>query len=338
MVAKGYQVSVYASSSHPYREVSFEGVQLIHCYDPENRIGTPGQFIYDLNCIRDARKRNFDIILQLGYTSSTIWSWLFPKHSIIVTNMDGLEWKRSKYNKPTQAFLRFAERWGVKYSDYLIADSKAIQSYLQQKHKAKSAFIPYGAIPFHPSNNDNNALKHYNVEPFQYDLLIARFEPENNLAVIIESYFKNPHSHLLVIGNHNNSFGKKLQERFSFPNIHFLGALYDLNTLNILRYFSRLYLHGHSVGGTNPSLLEAMACKALVVAHDNIFNRSVLGEDAFYFSNVCNLQKLIASNPDKRDHEQWLANNLKKIKEHYNWEKITNDLESLLLRWVQQKP
>src|SRR5690606_24134550 len=157
-----------------------------------------------------------------------------------------------------------AERWGVKYSDYLIADSKAIQSYLHQKHRTKSAFIPYGAIPFHPSNNDNNVLTDYNVEPFQYDLLIARFEPENNISLILESYSQSLSQHLLVIGNYNNGFGKKMQQRFSSPNIHFLGALYDLRALNILRYFSRLYLHGHSVGGTNPSLLEAMACKALV--------------------------------------------------------------------------
>jgi glycosyltransferase involved in cell wall biosynthesis len=251
--------------------------------------------------------------------------------------MDGLEWKRSKYNKLTQAFLRFAEKWGVRYSDYLIADSKAIRDYLQQKHKAKSAFIPYGAVPYYPSDNDMSALINYNIEPFGYDLLIARFEPENNLALILECYSRSLTQHLLVIGNYNNSFGKQMRERFSSANIYFLGALYDLKTLNILRYFSRLYLHGHSVGGTNPSLLEAMACKALVVAHANVFNRSVLCKDAFYFSDVCNLQEVISSNPDKRDYEQWLLNNLKKIEEDYNWEKITDQLESLFLKWVKQQ-
>jgi glycosyltransferase involved in cell wall biosynthesis len=168
-------------------------------------------------------------------------------------------------------------------------------------------------------------------------VLIARFEPENNLALILETYSQSLGQHLLVIGNYNNSFGKKMRQRFLSANIHFLGALYKMETLNILRYFSRLYLHGHSVGGTNPSLLEAMACKALIVAHDNIFNRSVLGDDAFYFSNICNLQKLITSNTDKRDHKQWLINNLKKIEEDYNWERITDDLESLFIQWAQQR-
>ena len=111
--------------------------------DPSNIIGTASQFIYDLNCIIDSRKRNYDLILQLGYTSSSIWNGLLPKGTIIVTNMDRLEWKRSKYSKLFRIFYYSLEKLAVKYSDYLISDSIAIQSYLKQKYSIDSKYIPY---------------------------------------------------------------------------------------------------------------------------------------------------------------------------------------------------
>src|SRR5690606_39008995 len=111
MVNQGHEVFVYNSHTHPFQESVFNGVNIIHKKDPENRIGTAGQFLYDLNCILDARKKNYDIILQLGYTSSSVWGRILPKEAIIVTNMDGLEWKRSKYNKYVRKFLKTAEKW-----------------------------------------------------------------------------------------------------------------------------------------------------------------------------------------------------------------------------------
>ena len=129
LAEKGHEVYVYNSHTHPYQEKEFKGVKLIHCHDPENKIGTIGQFIYDLNCILDARKKNFDIILQLGYTSSSVWFKLHPKNAVVITNMDGLEWKRTKYSKPVQQALKWAEKLAVKNSDFLIADSLGIQNY-----------------------------------------------------------------------------------------------------------------------------------------------------------------------------------------------------------------
>ena len=104
-VKKGHEVYVYNSHNHPYQDSEWNGVKIIHCKDPEYIIGTVGQFIYDLNCILDSRKRDFDVILQLGYTSSSIWSWLLPKKPKIVTNMDGLEWRRSKYSASSEVFI-----------------------------------------------------------------------------------------------------------------------------------------------------------------------------------------------------------------------------------------
>ncbi|HJU45869.1 MAG TPA: DUF1972 domain-containing protein, partial [Chitinophagaceae bacterium] len=131
LVQKGHEVFVYNSHNHPNQQRVWNGVNIIHCYDPEYLLGTAGQFIYDLNCILDARKRAFDILLFLGYTSSSIWGILYPGKAKIVYNMDGLEWTRTKYSKPVQRFLRYAEKLAVKYSHYFVADSTYIQDYLR---------------------------------------------------------------------------------------------------------------------------------------------------------------------------------------------------------------
>ncbi len=338
--AKGHEVTVYCSSTHPYKQEHYKGITLVHCYDPEQKIGTAGQFIYDLCCILDSRKRNYDIILQLGYTSSTVWSRLFPKKkTIIATNMDGLEWKRSQYNKAVQFFLKHAEKWGVRHSHHLIADSRAIRQYLADTYKKPSVFVPYGADLFAPDESSASILTDLKLEPYQYDLLIARFEPENNLEMILKSYAENGEKKLLVIGRHEaNAFGKKLYQHYHHRhNIQFLGAVFDMQKLNYLRYYSRLYLHGHSVGGTNPSLLEAMAANALVAAHDNVFNRDVLGNEAFYFAGVTELNRLLAQDIYKENYKDRLAANRKKMEDCYNWELITQTLENLFYEWIGRK-
>ena len=143
LVEKGHEVFVYNSHDHPFQEKTFHGVNIIHQYDPEYKLGTFGQFIYDFNCIMDSRKRNFDIILQLGYTSNSVWFFLLPKRPIIITNMDGLEWKRTKYSKPVQQFLKFAERLAAVNSDFLVADSLGIQTFLKKQYKKESTYIAY---------------------------------------------------------------------------------------------------------------------------------------------------------------------------------------------------
>ena len=319
--AKGHDVYVYNSHSHPYQKDVFNGVNIIHCYDPENKIGTAGQFIYDLNCIRDARKRNFDIILQLGYTSSSIWFSFHPKKAIVITNMDGLEWKRTKYSKKVQKALQIAERLAVKKSDYLISDSLGIQKYLKEKYKKESTYIAYGAHNFDKPNPE--ILKQYDVQSENFNMIMARFEPENNIEMVLEGVSKSDlKSPILVIGNHNTKYGAYLKEKFSsYENIRFLGAVYNLEHLDNLRYYSNLYFHGHTVGGTNPSLLEAMASKALVIAHNNDFNKGVLQENAYYFSSAEEVKKILNS-IKKSDNLQFVQNNFDEIAKSFNWEKI----------------
>ncbi|HMO18652.1 MAG TPA: DUF1972 domain-containing protein [Oligoflexia bacterium] len=334
LVKLGHSVTVYNSHNHIFRESTYQGVNIVHCYDPEYFMGTAGQFIFDFNCILDSRKRRFDIILQLGYTSSSIWSFLFPKNSLLITNMDGLEWKRTKYSAPVKKFLRFAESLAARNSDFLVADSPAIKKYLNHKYRIESTYIPYGANIF--SNPDESRLEHYKLGKFGYDLLIARMEPENNIEIILDgvsqSHGKRP---CIVIGSTNNSFGKYLLEKYkNYSKIRFLGSVYDTADLNNLRYFSNIYFHGHSVGGTNPSLLEAMAANTLILAHKNEFNKAVLEDNAYYFENPNEVQDYVVSLVKDDKETGKIQNNLSRIEKFYNWEKIVCEYEGLFIKSI----
>lgn len=336
LVSKYHNVYVYNSHDHPYQKTSFKGVTIIHCYDPEFKIGTAGQFIYDFNCIMDARKRNFDVILQLGYTSNSIWHRLLPKKPLIITNMDGMEWKRSKYSNSVKRFLKYAEKLAVKSSDYLISDSLGIKTYIQDVYNKKSKFIAYGATVF--KNPNSEVLKSFNLKPHNYGLLIARLEPENNIESIIEGFHKSNANYDLIIFGTLNVYGQKLKKTFAKDQrIRFLGANYDQEALNNLRYYSRYYFHGHSVGGTNPSLLEAMASSALIIANQNIYNKSVLQNDAVYFEVHNDIVQIINNDSYFEIKETLVNNNLKKIKEHYNWLKINSSYESFILNRLKEK-
>ncbi len=332
LAQQGEDVYVYNSSLHPYQESKYKGVNIISCKDPEDKMGTAGQFLYDLNCILDARKRNFDVILQLGYTSSTIWWWLMPKKAKIITNMDGLEWKRSKYSKKVQRFLKYAEKLGAKHSDHLVADSIGIQTYLKNKYNKESTYIAYGADNF--TNPNIEVLSKYKVEKEKYSLLIARFEPENNLEMILDAVINSTvQEPFLVVGKHETEFGEYLKNKFKQnKNIIFTGGIYNLEELNNLRYFSRLYFHGHSVGGTNPSLLEAMASNCLICANNNEFNKGVLKNNAYYFSDTKEVKELYQKLV-KSENQNIIDNNTLAIEQEFSWKIINNQYYELLKKY-----
>ena len=336
LVKKECEVYVYNSSNHPYKKNSFKNVNIIHCEDYEKRIGTIGQFFYDLNCILDSRKRNYDIILQLGYTSSSIWSFLFPKKALIITNMDGLEWKRSKYHFFVKRFLKFAESLAVKHSDFLISDSKGIKAYIDNKYKKESKYIAYGSKIV--SEVDNAILKKYNIQEFEYNMLIARIEPENNIETILDGVvLSNDKRPFLVVGDYlNNKFGRKIKDKFKTSEaIIFLGSIYNSLELNTLKNSCELYFHGHSVGGTNPSLLEAMGAGNLIIAHNNLFNKAILEEDGYFFTTsqeVC----FHLLNRKRSLEESKIENNREKIKNEFNIEKINNNYLSFFYECIEK--
>lgn len=327
---KGHAVYVYNSTDHPYKKSDWKGINIIHCKDWESRIGTAGQFIYDYNCLKDARKRRFDILLQLGYTSNSLWYRLWPKDTINIVNMDGLEWKRSKYNWPTQRFLKKAEQWAALRGDILIADSLGIQDYLRKEYQKDSIYIAYGAEIF--QDPDPSVLSEWNLSPIEYFLVVARMEPENNAEMIIQGFLQSKRRHpLILVGSTHNSYGKYLTSKYKSSEVQFPGAIYTAKKINNLRYYSRLYFHGHSVGGTNPSLLEAMACSCTIAAHENAFNKAILTDNAFYFSRAENIRNIINLPVDNAIIHHRKEINLEKIKILYNWDRIVDEYEKVFL-------
>lgn len=331
LVKRGHSVTVYNSHNHPYKEDHWNGVEIRHCYDPEYLIGTAGQFIYDMNCLLDARKSKFDVVLLMGYTSSSVWGKLYPKNSTIITNMDGMEWKRSKYSRPVQQFLKYAEKLAVQYSQYYIADSLVIKSYLNDKYNINSAYIPYGADVYTDIEREQYDFKAALKE--DYFLLMARMEPENNIETILEGFNKSNSSRKFkVLGDTGNRFGRYITDKFNNDErIEFKGAIFDNPRIRALQNNSYLYFHGHSVGGTNPSLLEAMASEALIAAHNNPFNKSVLNTDAFYFSNAAEVRDLVENVQRKDQEKNMVKNNLHKIQYQFNWEGVIDQYEEFIV-------
>jgi len=331
LVKRGHSVTVYNSHNHPFTGDNWNGVEIRHCFDPEYLMGTAGQFVYDFNCITDARKQNFDVIFVMGYTSSSVWGKLYPQNSIIITNMDGLEWKRTKYSKPVQSFLRHAEKLAVKYSQFYIADSKVIQSYLHDKYTIDSKYIPYGADVY--TEFERQKSTDATISKEDYFLLMARMEPENNIEPILEGFNASTSQKTFkVLGDTNNRFGKYITHRFNNDErIQFKGSVFDNAQVRSLQNNSYLYFHGHSVGGTNPSLLEAMASEALIAAHNNPFNKSVLHSDAYYFSDANDVRELVENVQRKENERAMVTNNLHKIKYQFNWENIVDQYEEFMI-------
>jgi len=331
LVQAGHAVTVYNSHNHPYRNDEWKGVRIRHCYDPEYLLGSAGQFIYDLNCLMDARKEKYDVILQLGYTSSSVWGFLFPRESAVIYNLDGLEWKRTKYSLLARRFLLYAEKLAVRFSHFTIADSRIIQSYFRYKHGIGSEYIPYGAVA--PTGTDMQTLSEFGVSPDNYFLLIARMEPENNVEMILEGFcMSNSGKKFLVIGNTVNQYGRRLVHKFRHNDrIIFTGGIFDSGKLHDLKSASCLYFHGHSTGGTNPSLLEAMASRAMIAAHDNAFNREVLEQNALYFSSVSDIAGIIESFNRGPREETMIRNNFQVILRKYNWPMIIERYERFIV-------
>jgi len=337
LVKRGHSVTVYNSHNHPYTADTWNGVNIKHCYDPEFLIGTAGQFVYDMNCLMDARKQKFDVVLLMGYTSSSVWGKLYPKSSTIITNMDGLEWKRSKYSKSVQQFLKYAEKLAVKYSEFYISDSRVIKDYLENKYNINSEYIPYGADVY--TEQEREQLTTKNALKEDYFLLMARMEPENNIETILEGFNNsNSRKQFKVLGDTGNRFGKFIRARFkNDERIQFKGAIYDNAKVRSLQNNSYLYFHGHSVGGTNPSLLEAMASEALIAAHNNPFNKSVLSSDAYYFSNAHEVREIVETVQRNANERIMVKNNLYKIAFQFNWNKIVDEYESFILECYENK-
>lgn len=331
LVSKGHNVVVYCSSLQNTKVSNWQGVELVYRYDPENLLGSFGQFIYDLNCNIASRKYKHDVIFHMGYTSDSLWYWAWDKAAEHITNMDGLEWMRSKYSPKVRKFLKRAERWAAIHSKLLIADSTGIMDYIKENYSDNVKHIAYGVEI--PNDFKEDHLKEYEVIPNEYELLIARMVPENNIELAIEAKIRSGNEYPLVIFGNENRYAKELKFKYGENKlIRFHNANYDKDILNSLRYFSRYYIHGHSVGGTNPSLLEAMAAQCRIFAHHNVFNRGVLENGGEYFNSTNQLVELFRREPNNVITDNQIKQNISLLRYKYDWDIICNMYEDAALQ------
>lgn len=347
MAQRGHEVVVYSPKFHPYQESTYKGVRIKHIYSPETWMGSSvGSFFYDFASLRDAlKKEDFDIIYEAGYTSiipAYIWFNVKKrKRPIFTTNMDGLENKRSKFSPMVRRFLDWEEKMAVKYSHYLIADNMGIHDYYKEKYGKESKFLAYGA----DIHDDFKAeyLEEFGLKSEEYYILIARLEPENNIVMAIEGYLhskENGRRPLIVVDKTNTPHGKELVEKYGNErNVEFVGGIYDFKKLDSVRHFSKAYFHGHSVGGTNPSLLEAMAAGCFIFAHDNIFNRAVLKENAFYYPSADKVTECLnrIDTIAEGSKIQYTARNIEVIRNEYSWESLIDKHEKYFYWLLSQK-
>ncbi|HBX61882.1 DUF1972 domain-containing protein [Sphingobacterium multivorum] len=332
LAERGHDVTVYSPSFHPYKDKLYKGVKIKYIYSPEEWMGgSVGSFFYDFSCLKDALKNeNFDIIYEAGYTSVIpAYIWFDIKNlrsSVVVTNMDGLEYKRTKFNPLVQKFVFWEEKMAVRHSHHLIADNLGIYDYYKERYGKDSKFLAYGANVI--TEYDEHILDEFHLRKYNYYLVIARLEPENNIEMVIQGYIDAgiADKPLIIVGKTNTPHAKQLMKKYgNDKNIVFQGGIYDFHKLNSIRCFSSLYFHGHSVGGTNPSLLEAMASKAFIAANNNPFNQSVLKSNALYFDSAVDVTKLL-NNFDQYDQlkSEFIDNNLRVIANEYAWDKLVD--------------
>jgi len=224
--------------------------------------------------------------------------------------------------------LKWAEKLAIKHSNMVVADSKPIKEYLDNKYAIRANFIAYPAEIV--SRFSTGTLKQFKLEANNYYLLIARFQPDNNLEMAIQGVIdSDTDKPLVIVGDYNNKYGKYLKSKYKHKKILFLGKIYDKQVLDDLRHYSSLYFHGHSAGGTNPSLLEAMAASAVICAHNNEFSRSVLGEHAYYFNNSSEITSILDEHQSEVIKVSWVEANLEKLRNYYGIDSIINSYYKL---------
>ncbi|MBB6631951.1 beta 1-4 rhamnosyltransferase Cps2T [Clostridium algidicarnis] len=263
----------------------------------------------------------------------------------VYINPDGHEWKRSKWNVAIKRYWKLSEKLMIKHTDLAICDSKAIEKYIiedYKKFKPKTTYISYGADiePSFVETKDKRLIEwfnKYNIRHNEYYLVVGRFVPENNYETIIKEFVSsNTKKDLVIItNNEENAFYKLLIENTKFnqdKRVKFVGTLYDDAMLKSIRKLAYGYIHGHEVGGTNPSLLEALSSTKINMLFNVQFNKEVAEDGALYFSKNQGELKSIIEKVDAlhNDEIECLGNKAKKrIKDHYSWDYIVDTYEDL---------
>ena len=273
--------------------------------------------------IRHAIKNNTDCVLLCGSNGGFFLPFYHQYRSRFYLNIGGIEWARSKYNVVLQRIVRFLMRVAVKNSGHLVADNIGIKDYILEEYKRDdSVVIPYGGDQARKEEATPEIKVKYSFMNENYAVAIARIQPDNNTEMLLEA-FKNARMPLVYIGNWNVSeYGIEIRKKYSKEkNLILLDAIYEIHELNMIRSNCSLYVHGHSAGGTNPSLVEAMHLGVPIACFDNGFNNNTTFGKALYFSSAEDLQNKLGSiTPENLSNN---ANSMKSLAmEHYQWKTV----------------
>lgn len=333
LVERGWRVIVYCqdNGTGPLTEDEWQGVERVHIPVPHN--GPKGTIVFDWKAILHAA-RHRDLCLTLGYNTAVFCSLLRIKGIPNAINMDGIEWSRAKWGRVAKAWFWLNDWAGCWLGNYLIADHPCIQSHLETRtSSAKISMIPYGADRIGAA--DESVVIALGITPKNYISVIARPEPENSLLEIVKGFSARPRGvDLVILGNYQeaNSYHAAVMKAAS-SEVKFVGAIYDKTIVQALRFFSVAYVHGHQVGGTNPSLVEALGAGNPIIAHDNRFNRWVAGDGALYFTDADSISSLIEHLLGHGDALRELrVASIERFEANFTWNKILEQYETLLRR------
>ncbi|EKT4523083.1 DUF1972 domain-containing protein [Pseudomonas putida] len=339
LVSRGWEVTVYCQEEKGKGiwKSDWCGISRIHI--PVSRQGALGTIIFDWRATWHALSQQ-GLFLTLGYNTAIFNVMQRLKGQVNIINMDGIEWRREKWGGLAKTWFWVNERIGCWVGNHLIADHPDIKSHLATRvnHK-KITMIPYGGDEVRQA--EEKILSQFGVVAGEFSIVIARPEPENSFLEMIKAFSAKKRNHkLVVLGNfipETNSYHKQVIDAAS-DEVIFPGAIYDSEIVRSLRYFSRFYLHGHRVGGTNPSLVEALGAGCAVLAHENCFNKWVAGADARYFATEAECSALFDQILQDDDAVLLMKqSSIKRFTERFTWAQILREYEQLLLSWHSVK-
>jgi glycosyltransferase involved in cell wall biosynthesis len=316
-LSQKYEITVFCSSiTNPYKIHEYRGCNLK--YIPFKANGWQS-IPFDIISILRSYKC-FDKILILGVSGCILLPFLYQYKSKFILNFGGLEWKRSKWNYITRKFLKLSEYLAIKCSSQLIADNLGIQEYILCRYGRNSTLIEYGGdqVKVESLNEKDKLIYPFLNKPYAFS--VARIQPDNNVDLILKVFSDKPLFTLVFVGNWSNSnYGRNLQQKFAgYPNIYLIDAIYDSYELNKIRSNCKVYIHGHSAGGTNPSLVEAMNLGLPIIAFASVFNEYTTEYQSVYFSNVRELKQIL-NNINNSELES-IGKKMKEIAERrYKW-------------------
>ncbi|MBE0404482.1 DUF1972 domain-containing protein [Halomonas citrativorans] len=338
LIEKGWQVTVYCQEvgSGKVYESTWQGVHRIHI--PVSKEGAAGTIIFDWKATYHALGQR-GLFLTLGYNTACFNFLQRLKSQTNIINMDGIEWRRDKWGLIAKTWFWLNERAGCWLGNHLVADHPKIKDHLATRvRNDKISMIPYGADEV--LSADVSLLEPYGLVPEQFSVIIARPEPENSFLEIVRAFSKTKRNHrLVVMGNfqpETNAYHLKVMQAAS-DEVFFPGAIYDSPLVHALRFYARFYIHGHRVGGTNPSLVEALGAGCAVIAHDNHFNRWVAGESAVYFKNEASCEILFDQVLNDFASIQVMQEASRAcFYERFTWQQVLSEYEQLFLSLYPQ--